>query len=181
MPTGSELCTAENAHITSLNQQLTDYAGTTAQLPLAIVSTNPTLDSTAVARLKHAGMLLLRVSAEALSKSLEDEHIVDAVDWAVLEGHVSSLTLVGHSQSASIPLDAISQPANPVELARMHNERVEASKLKLKDDLARFLSHPKIHAHLDEGRLSLHALLFLQESSTFLRFDAQNDGFRPLI
>ena len=181
MPTAPELCTAENAHIASLNRQLTNNAGPTTQLPLAIVSTNPTLDSTAVARLKHAGMLLLRVPAEALSKSLEDEQIAEAIDWAILEGHVSSLTLVGHSQSASIPLDAVSQPTNPLELARMHNERVEASKLKLRDDLLRFLGHLQIQTHLDAGHLSLHALLFLQESMTFLRFDAQNDEFRPLI
>ena len=180
MPTATETCVVENAHITSLAAQLGDKAGDTAQLTLAIISANPALDSTAVARLKQSGILLVRSSTEALSKALEDEQAADAIAWAVAEGGVSSLTLVGHSQAASIPLEAIAPPDTASEIARMHNERVEASKLKLKDDLARFMTNADVQTLVNDGRLSVHALFFLQESSTFLRFDAQNDEFRPL-
>ena len=62
----------------------------------------------------------------------------------------------------------------------MHNERIEAAKLKLKDDLARFMANTDVRVLVNDGRLSVHALFFLQESSTFLRLDAQNDEFRPL-
>jgi len=179
MSTVAETSIAENAHITSLNGQLTEGRQDATQLNLAVISANPTLDFTAVAQLKQANVLLLRPSTEALSKALEDVQFAEAVCWAVEEGGVNSLTLVGHSQAASMPLGAIASPNNPSDLLRIHNERIEASRLKLKDDLARFLSNPVVQRLVDAGRLSVHALFFLQESATFLRFLPEDDELQP--
>lgn len=166
-----------NAHIQSLQSQLDNFGLVSTGKSLAIISADTNLDSTAVSRLQQSGILVLRSSTEALSRSLESNEFVDAITWAVSEAGVTTLTLVGHSQAASIPIGQSGQPFDITQRARLHNERVEASKLKLKDDYARCSSFSAVSDLLATGQLSIHALFYLQESGAFLKLDIESEEF----
>ncbi len=175
------MCPAlENSYIQSLESQIGGGSHTSTQTSLAIVSSNPNLDMTAVSRLREAGALVLRTESEALSRALEGGPLADAIAWAATEAGVSNLTLIGHSMAATIPLDQSGVSPGLMERMQIRNERVGASKLKLKDDLAWFVGHPQIEPLLTEEELSIHALFYLQESGNFLKYDLESDEFVPL-
>ncbi|NQV23567.1 MAG: hypothetical protein HQ518_04280 [Rhodopirellula sp.] len=180
MHTSQVAAVTENRYIKSLRSQIGSRSATATNTELAIVSANPNLDTTAVSRLCSAGVLVLRTESEALSKTLDAGLLADAIAWAATEADVISLTLVGHSMAATIPLDNLVGSPGLLERMQIHSERVNASKLKLKDDFARFVVHPQVEPLLADGVLAIHALFYLQESGGFMKYDFENDDFVPL-
>ena len=180
MHTSQIAAVTENGYIKSLRSQIGSRSTTATSTELVIVSANPNLDTTAVSRLCSAGVLVLRTESEALSKTLESGLLADAIAWAATEADVISLTLVGHSMAATIPLDNLVGSPGLLERMQTYSERVNASKLKLKDDLARFSRHSQVEPLLIEGKLTIHALFYLQESGVFLKYDLESDEFGPL-
>lgn len=146
---------------------------------VAIISANPSLDATAI-QLQQSGALILRVPSEALSKAFEVTSFVDAISWAVSELGVTTLMLIGHSQAAVVPSDDSSQSFNLQLKARLHNERIDASKIKLLDDFARCRIHSVMGELPATNQFTLEALLYLHESDSFLRFDTQSSEFHQL-
>lgn len=167
----------KNAHIQCLQSQLDGGDQSTVGRTLAIISADANLDSTAVSNLLQNGALVLRSSTEALSRSFESSEFVDAITWAVSEAGVTTLTLIGHSQAASIPTDQPGQSFDIVQRVRNHNERVEASKLKLNDDYVRCSSSSRLIELLSTGQLSIHALFYLHETGAFLKLDVESREF----
>lgn len=174
---GTQDTVTNNTYIQSLQSQSDSIGLVSTGKSLAIISAATNLDSTAVERLQQSGVLVLRSSTEAISRSLESKEFVNAITWAVSEGGVATLILVGHSQAASIPMGQPGQPFDIAQRARIHNERVEASKLKLKDDYARCCSFPAVCDLLATGQLSIHALFYLQERGAFLKLDNEHEEF----
>lgn len=163
----------KNSFIESLAAQLDAAAGTSTKV--AVISANVSLDRTAVARLQNSGMLILRTVDEAISKTLEAGPLGQAIRWAVTEAGVSSLTLVGHSTAAKI--EASEQTSNPVAGARLHNEQLAASKLKLKDDVARFVNDAQVGQLMSDDGLAVDALFYLHDNDTFLKYDRVTETF----
>jgi hypothetical protein len=167
----------ENSFIQSLETQLGNHTGSLKSENLAIVSSNPNLDMTAVSRLREAGALVLRTDSESLSKTLEAGPLADSIAWAATEAGVTNLTLIGHSMAAVIPLDNQAGSAGLLQRMQNHNERTGASKLKLKDDTARFVTHPQIKPLLADGTLTVNALFYVQETGVFLKYEFETDDF----
>lgn len=167
----------ENSFIQSLESQLGNRTDTSKRETLVIVSSNPSLDMTAVFRLREAGALVLRTDSEALSKTLEAGPLADAIAWAATEAGMKNLTLIGHSMAAVIPLDNQVCSAGLLQRAQNHNERTGESKLKLKDDAARFVTHPQVKPLLADGTLAVNALFYVQETGVFLKYEFETDDF----
>jgi len=171
---------AGNSFIQSLREQVASAVNNPAETALAVISGNPDLDLTAVARLRAAGGLVLRTTHEALSKTLEQAAMVEAITWALTEAGVSTLTLIGHSRSATIPIEQLGGPLGLMERMRLGQERLAASKLKLKDDLARFARNLQIARLLSDHQTTLQGLFYIQESGAFLKYDLEAGDFAPL-
>lgn len=163
----------ENEFVKSLESQLKVLDNTAGQL--AITSGDSSLDQSLVSRLQDSGVLVLRSENEALSKTLEDGPLADAIAWSVSEAGVTKLTLVGHSRAATI--EGSDQATGLVARARLHNERLAASKLKLKDDVARFVNNSQISSLISENGLKVDALFYLRESDSFLTYDHGAEKF----
>lgn len=163
----------ENEFVKSLESQLKVSDNTAGQL--AITSGDSSLDQSLVSRLQDSGVLVLRSENEALSKTLEDGPLADAIAWSVSEAGVTKLTLVGHSRAATI--EGSDQATGLVARARLHNERLAASKLKLKDDVARFVNNSQISSLISENGLKIDALFYLRESDSFLTYDHGAEKF----
>lgn len=167
----------KNSYIQSLESQIGHKTNASTRNTLAIVSGNSNLDTAAVSRLLEAGVLVLRTDSEALSRALETGPLAEAINWATTEAGVSSLTLVGHSMAATIPLDNSSKSLGLLERVQRNGERIESSKLKLKDDLARFNTHSQVKSLIADAKLELHALFYLHESGVFLKYDGEKNDF----
>ncbi|MHC4878596.1 MAG: hypothetical protein ACYTGL_19280 [Planctomycetota bacterium] len=163
----------ENAFVESLATQLEASAAQAKHV--AVMSSNLRLDVNAVALLQDASVLTLHSENEALSKTLEAGPLAEAIVWAVKEAAITRLTLIGHSRAAAV--EGSEQAPNLVARARLHNERLAASKLKLKDDVARVLSNSQVASLICDGGLKVDALFYLQESDTFLAYDHEAEEF----
>ena len=67
-----------------------------------------------------------------------------------------------------------------MERMRLEQERLAASKLKLKDDLARFARNSQIARMRSDHQITLHGLFYMQESGAFLNYDLEAGDFAPL-
>ena len=145
--------------------------------------------------LADTSAVLLPLSQAAWNK--EEETLPDIVEWAVHEAGVNSIVLVAHSQAAAHPTRAaIASEGDRDATSHRHTKRTRSTPLfrrvahgqdhlqrvkqQLAEQVIRLTENEQMSQQYSESTPSVHGLLYLAESDSFLVFEAKTREFRRL-
>jgi carbonic anhydrase len=118
----------------------------------------------------------------------------ETIEWALQQGKIKHVVLVGHSQPGGPASRAALLTAETGGQSTRQSsydcllDRVRQANARNQDAQQRFASHvqamsqiPVVHNRWVNDELAVHGLFYRVESRLFLAYDPDEDRFRPLI
>ena len=140
---------------------------------------------------------LSRESAAVLEVSQDTwdfggDELPEAIEWALRQGKVKNVVLVGHSQAGGSASRASLVASTTKAEIRSGNERliagVQLANAHNRDAQARFAllvrqmsQIPVVHSRCANGELATYGLFYRAESGLFLAYNGEQDECRPLM
>ncbi|MCU0959398.1 MAG: hypothetical protein MUF48_04775 [Pirellulaceae bacterium] len=179
--------TAVNAHIAAL-EPVFDQALTPVQW-LVIAHNNARVVDSLMSALAGESAAVLEVSQDTWD--FHGGELAETIEWALQQGEVAHLVLVGSSQVGGTQIRATRAPAKTVAqadarcdklLAGIH--RLAAQHREVQDRFAEQVQQvsriPVVHRRWRGGELAVYGLFYRAESGLFLAYDVDTDTYRPL-
>lgn len=180
-----------NVHLTAIQAA---FSEATSQVEWLVIAHN---DSHLIKSLHEA---LAGTSAAVLEVSQDrwdftGSDLPEAIQWALDQGGVSNLVLVGHAHAggADARLSFV-EPGSPegdaadhsgyrrlvggVQRSGQHNRSAQN---RFAEQLKQLQELPAANSRQQDGELSVYGLFYRDESGLFLLYDAENDSFHPLL
>ncbi|MEZ6050774.1 MAG: hypothetical protein R3C02_05180 [Planctomycetaceae bacterium] len=132
---------------------------------------------------------MLQISQDAWDfKRME---FVETVEWALLQGEVENLVLLGTSQAVGSSMRigltdskmGSGYDAGEGKLVTKVMQNIDRTRRALdvfSDHLQNLMQIPVVNSAWRDGELNVYGLFYRAESGSFLRYDADLDGFQPL-
>ncbi|MFK8111908.1 MAG: carbonic anhydrase [Rubripirellula sp.] len=180
--------TTINKHIESLETAFAESAATVDWLVIA-----------------HSDALMLRCLASALSGEsaavlalpqpvweFDGGEFTGAIEWAIQQGNIKNLLLVGHSQAGGttsrvsiVSSDAKQTPQNDygklLASVGKKNEENQIARSEFASQVQEFCQIPGVRQQQADGELTVHGLFYCAESGLFLAYEAETGKYRALM
>jgi len=177
-----------NPYITAVEAAL--HGETTPAQWLAIVHNDSRLKSTLPADWAGASAALLPVSQDHWDFRPEGQ-LAEAITWALQQGEIDSLLLVGSSQVGGAILPSLCAAPGTKSAVALGYGRLLAgtarrqaqnrhAQERFADQFEQLLQIRGVQIRSREGSLTVHGLFYRDESGLFLAFDPENRTFRAL-
>ncbi|MCA9212239.1 MAG: hypothetical protein KDB27_04170 [Planctomycetales bacterium] len=118
------------------------------------------------------------------------KELSDTIDWALQQGDIKNLVLVGSSQAggaesrASLATSTKEDESNYSKLLagvnRVNDENRDAQE-RFASLVQQMSQIPVVHNRWSSDKLAVYGLFYRAESGLFLAYDAATDTFRPLV
>lgn len=141
-------------------------------------------------RLRSESAAILQVSQDKWAFDRGD--FVEMVEWALSQGQIENLVLVGTSQAVGDTVraaladpqsnhDADSSYGRLVAGVKHHAVRTQRAQKVFSEQFQHLMQIPVVHSDWREGSLDIYGLFYREESGVFLQYDFENDDFVPLL
>ena len=181
------LHTAANAHIAALESV---YGQAKSPVRWLVIAHNDLrLVNSLSSALADESAAVIQVSQDTWD--FKSQGFIETVEWALKQGEVEKLVLVGSSQAAGGLSRASLAPAKMSAQAdtgygkllagmHRHNARVCEAQAVFVEQVRELSQIPTVHRRWRNGDLDVYGLFYRAESGLFFAYDADTDTFRPL-
>lgn len=185
--TSTVLYSAMNPHIVALESAF-DQASTPIHW-LVIAQDDKRLMNLLSAALSGQPAVVLHVSQDV--RDFRSREVAEAIEWALQQGEIRNLVLVGSSQAADAMRSAVTVPAKKVTQCNSGIGKLIAGvqhhigrNREVQDAFAeqvQYLSQiPAVRSRCNDGALNVCGLLYRPESGVFLAYEPGSNTFQPL-
>lgn len=179
-----------NPHIEAL-QTVFDNSATTIEW-LIITHNAPQLVRSLEAALSGCSAAVLQLSEDTWE--FRDSELTEGIHWALQRSGIRNLVLVGHSHASGNQTRAsLVAPCLEVEGelqnsysrlvsgARLTSSRNQNTQRRFALQFQQMSKIPMVQDRLSSGELALYGLLYRAEDGLFLAYEAESEGFHPLM
>jgi carbonic anhydrase len=188
----SERITSDNRHIESL-EHLFQNASTAINWLVIAHDESQMVDSLSSA-LSGQSAAILRVPQDTWD--FAESELSELIEWALQQGKLENIALVGHSNAAKASRTARSVPPvsdgerktseqdlsnRLVAGARRSSAGSRQARQLFTDRMQQLSQIPVVHNRWANGELAIYGLFYQAESAMFLAYDVEEGKFRPLV